>query len=81
MEVHAGNPSTQKAEAGGYCEFEAMYQVPGQPGLYGMTLTHTETKLKPFLFMIKHKQELMKTIAILHMILSLRSFLKNTTGL
>lgn len=55
-------PVLRRQRQEGYCEFEAMQQVPGQPA----------TKLKPFLFMIKHKQELMKTIAVLHMIFRLR---------
>jgi hypothetical protein len=39
--VHTCNPSTQKAKAGGL-------QVPGQPGLYGKTLSQK----KKFLYFL-----------------------------
>jgi hypothetical protein len=50
MVVHAFNPSTQKAEAGGFLSSRLVWStkwVPGHPGLYRETLSQkTKTKQK-----------------------------------
>jgi hypothetical protein len=47
--VHAFNPSTQEAEAGGFLSLRPAWStkgVPGQPGLYRETLSQKTNKNK-----------------------------------
>jgi hypothetical protein len=47
--VHAFNPSTREAEAGGFLSLRPAWStkgVPGQPGLYRETLSQKKNKTK-----------------------------------
>jgi hypothetical protein len=49
MVAHAFNPSTQKAETGGFVSLRPACStewVPGQPELYGETLSQKQNKTK-----------------------------------